>query len=93
MTTSYSRRGFLAAGLVLPAGLRTTSGVSLPLAADQATPESPKLTYRRLGKTGLKVTSLAFGCMTTSDASVIEHAADIGINHFDTARGYQNGNN
>jgi hypothetical protein len=31
--------------------------------------------------------------MTTSDQSVIEHAADVGIVHFDTARSYQNGNN
>jgi predicted aldo/keto reductase-like oxidoreductase len=31
--------------------------------------------------------------MVTSDASVIERAADIGINYFDTARGYQHGNN
>lgn len=52
-----------------------------------------KLSYRTLGKTGVKVTPLSFGCMTTSDASVIEHAADIGIVHFDTARSYQNGNN
>jgi predicted aldo/keto reductase-like oxidoreductase len=31
--------------------------------------------------------------MTTSDASVVERAADIGINYFDTARVYQQGNN
>jgi hypothetical protein len=31
--------------------------------------------------------------MITSDASVIERASDIGINYFDTARGYQHGNN
>jgi predicted aldo/keto reductase-like oxidoreductase len=31
--------------------------------------------------------------MITSDPSVIERAADIGINYFDTARGYQHGNN
>jgi predicted aldo/keto reductase-like oxidoreductase len=31
--------------------------------------------------------------MVTSDASVVERAADLGINYFDTARGYQNGNN
>jgi len=31
--------------------------------------------------------------MTTSDAAVIERAADLGINYFDTARSYQNGNN
>ena len=39
------------------------------------------------------MTALSFGCMTTTDASVIERAADIGIVHFDTARAYQNGNN
>jgi len=31
--------------------------------------------------------------MITSDGSVIEKAADLGINYFDTARGYQSGNN
>jgi len=31
--------------------------------------------------------------MITSDPSVIERAADIGVNFFDTARGYQRGNN
>ena len=94
MKPNYTRRDFLAAGLALPAvGLRTSSNSPLPLAVGQAKPESTGLEYRMLGKTGLKVTSLAFGCMTTSDLSVIERAADFGINHFDTARGYQNGNN
>ena len=94
MKRHFSRRDFLAAGLALPAaGLRTSSDSPLPLAVGQAKPESTRLDYRMLGKTGLKVTSLAFGCMTTSDPSVIERAADFGINHFDTARVYQNGNN
>jgi len=94
MTSNYTRRDFLAAGLAFPAvGLRTSSDTPLPFAVGQVKPEPTGLTYRTLGKTGLKVTSLAFGCMTTSDASVIERAADFGINHFDTARGYQNGNN
>jgi hypothetical protein len=31
--------------------------------------------------------------MITSDQSVVEKAADIGITYFDTARGYQGGNN
>ncbi len=54
---------------------------------------APRLDLRPFGKTGWKVSSLAFGCMTTSDPAVITRAADIGINHFDTARAYQNGNN
>jgi hypothetical protein len=56
-------------------------------------PSAPKFTYGTLGKTGLKVTRVSFGCMTTSDQSVIERAADTGINYFDTARVYQGGNN
>src|SRR5512135_2708032 len=94
MKPTCSRRNFLSAGLVLPAaGLRTPANLSLTHDGGQARPESVKLTYRMLGKTGLKVTSLAFGCMTTPEPSVIRRAADLVINHFDTARGYQNGNN
>jgi len=77
---SATRRGFLAGG----AGLLTAS--TLPAAPGTM----PK---RTLGKTGLTPTVLGFGCMLTSDPTVIEQAADIGINWFDTARGYQNGNN
>jgi aryl-alcohol dehydrogenase-like predicted oxidoreductase len=84
MNPPASRRDFLAAGLALPA-----AGMGAP----QALPKTVPLVHRTLGKTGLKVTTLSFGCMTTSDASVIERAADMGIIHFDTARSYQNGNN
>ncbi|MGD0498667.1 MAG: aldo/keto reductase [Bryobacteraceae bacterium] len=87
MSLNSSRRGFLASGLALPA-----AGLGRPSPAQDA-PRDGKLAYRTLGKTGLRVTSLSFGCMTTADASVIEHAADLGIVHFDTARAYQNGNN
>ena len=93
MKADLYRRDFLTAGLALPAaGLRVAD--SPPLASGgPARPEPVKLAHRPLGRTGLKVTSLAFGCMTTSDATVVERAADLGINHFDTARVYQNGNN
>src|SRR6516164_460817 len=84
MPDSSSRRSFLAAGLAGPAFLNAPD--PLPFAAE------PKLDYRILGKTGLKVTTMGFGCMITSDGSVIERAADTGVNYFDTARGYQNGN-
>ena len=87
MTT---RRDFLSAGL-----LTSVAGfAAAPSAWAQAESHSAKgLSYRVLGKTGFKVTSVGFGCMVTSDASVIEHAADMGINYFDTCRNYQHGNN
>ncbi len=89
-----SRRSFLATGLVFPAaGLATPRPVGTPAVLSAAPAAPDKLAYRTLGKTGLKVTSVGFGCMITSDASVIEWAADAGINYFDTARVYQGGNN
>ena len=96
MKSPSSRRNFLAAGLALPAaGLAhpPTKSRSPAKPQDVVKRQPPKFTYRTLGKTGLKPTAVGFGCMITSDQSVIERAADIGITYFDTARGYQGGNN
>lgn len=95
MKNSSSRRNFLAAGLALPAA------ASAARSTDQNSPQppvrrlagAPNFHYKTLGKTGLKVTTLGFGCMITSDGSVIERAADLGITYFDTARNYGGGNN
>ena len=59
-----SRRTFLAAGIGGPALLGYA-------------PAAPTLAFRTLGKTGLKVTSVAFGSMITSDGTVLERAADL----------------
>jgi hypothetical protein len=95
MSSNTSRREFLSnglsAGLALPV-LGATSAMALePQSAKPAAPA--KLDYRILGRTGLKVTTVGMGCMITSDPSVITRAADMGVNYFDTARGYQQGNN
>ena len=85
-----TRRNFLSAGLL------TSVAGFVPAATAWAQTElasAKGLSYRTLGKTGLKVTSVGFGCMVTSDASVIARAADLGINYFDTCRSYQHGNN
>jgi len=76
-----SRRSFVATLAGFPALVRGTRLAE------------PKLAFRTLGSTGLKVTSLGFGTMLASDPVVVERAADIGINFFDTARSYQGGNN
>jgi uncharacterized protein len=95
MSDNASRRNFLAAGLAVPA-----TALARPNAAQQTSkpaqapaPAAPSLQYRQLGKTGLKITTVGFGCMVTSDSSVIARAFDTGINFFDTARVYQGGNN
>jgi predicted aldo/keto reductase-like oxidoreductase len=55
--------------------------------------ESATMEFRTLGKTGLKVSALSFGVMRLSEPSVLFQALDMGINYFDTAHSYQNGNN
>ena len=92
MKTDTSRRNFLAAGLALPvAGLASTTSSPTPPAPapQQAAPTPGKIAYRVLGKTGLKVSTVGYGCMITSDPTVITRAVDMGINYFDTSRGYQ----
>jgi predicted aldo/keto reductase-like oxidoreductase len=96
MKTDSSRRNFLAAGLSLPvAGMASATGSQAPAAKAPRPPsaEAPSARYRTLGKTGLKVSTVGYGCMITSDSSVISRAVDMGITYFDTARGYQSGNN
>jgi hypothetical protein len=92
-----SRRRFLASGLALPA-----TALAVPASTPQQSQKrpaapvpasAPTAQVRQLGKTGLKVSSVGFGCMLTSDTSVINRAMDQGVNFFDTARVYQGGNN
>src|ERR1017187_7147019 len=93
MKTESSRRSFLAAGLALPvAGAAVASPTPAP-APQQAKGPAGQLSYRTLGKTGMKVTTVGYGCMITSDATVIARAVDMGINYFDPSRNYQNGQN
>jgi aryl-alcohol dehydrogenase-like predicted oxidoreductase len=81
---TISRRNFLTVAFDAPG--------PAPLAQPQS-PSPAKLQYRTLGKTALKVTAVGCGCMVTSDATVVQMSVDRGINYFDTARDYQNGNN
>jgi uncharacterized protein len=85
MRFEQSRRSFLASAAALPA-VAALPSVTTPYG-------SGKLSCRVLGKTGLKVTTVGFGSMITTDPSVIARALDMGITYFDTARGYQSGNN
>jgi predicted aldo/keto reductase-like oxidoreductase len=90
-----NRRHFLKTGATaMAAGL--VSQTARPLLA-AAEPEVPKgkinLEYRTLGKTDLKITTVAYGAMRTTDPAVLERALDLGINLVDTAHVYQGGNN
>ncbi len=99
MPSPHSRREFLTASTLTALAVPTAAHASIdaqkpvPPAALAPTTATPVIRKRKLGRTGLEVSEVAFGCMITSDQSVIERAADLGVNLFDTARGYQGGNN
>ncbi len=84
MSKKLSRRKFLKAGLVLPAaGLVSTTGLKTAFGE-----EPPKVAYRTLGKTGLKVSGVGYGIGFVPVPEVVTRALDLGINYFDTARAY-----
>ena len=88
-----SRRNFLVAGIGLPAIASASRSTNPEPQAPAKRASDIQFEYRTLGKTGLKVTSVGFGCMVTSDGSVIQRGADLGITYLDTARTYSGGNN
>jgi predicted aldo/keto reductase-like oxidoreductase len=86
---SLNRRGFLKTGITGVAGAALSPGVfgsSSPALQDN-------IIYRTLGKTGMKVPVISFGVMRSDNQSLCKAAYEKGIRLFDTANGYQNGNN
>jgi predicted aldo/keto reductase-like oxidoreductase len=44
--------------------------------------------YRTLGRTGVKVSDISFGCSGLHDTEVVRHALERGVNYFDTSPDY-----
>ena len=94
-----SRRDFFAeCSIKLPgASLLLSQYCAKPAFASKGEPahkkkEEPVMEYRTLGKTGLKVSAIGHGLAQLKEPAVIFKALDLGINFFDTAHSYQNGN-
>ncbi len=92
-----SRRWFIggAATGVVSAGLEL-SGCSraVPQEAEAAELEAsaPAISYRVLGRTGLKIPLISFGVMNSDNPDLLRRAFDLGLNHLDTAHLYLRGN-
>jgi predicted aldo/keto reductase-like oxidoreductase len=64
-----------------------------PVEAGKAcSPEKQAGERRALGRTELKVFPLGLGAGGIKEAAVARRALDLGVNYFDTAEGYQDGN-
>lgn len=55
--------------------------------------DKKKIIYRTLGRTGIKVPIISFGCGSTQNGSLVGAALDMGMRHLDTAHGYGGGAN
>jgi aryl-alcohol dehydrogenase-like predicted oxidoreductase len=86
MKKTSSRRKFLQAGLILPAAGIVTSR---SFGAFSSPPDG--LSYRKLGKTGLKVTGVGCAAGAEPNPDILARALDLGINYYDTARIYGGG--
>ena len=95
MGKDYSRRKFLES-----VALGSAAGVSLPLLGNLASAaENAALPRRVLGRTGVSITLLAFGCGSRflmyqeedPALAALHRAFDMGIRYFDTAYAYGDG--
>jgi uncharacterized protein len=87
---NINRRGFLKSGIAGAAGIVALT----PSIASAAAMDQPKdIILRTLGKTGMKVPVISFGVMRADNPNLCKAAYEKGIKLFDTANGYQNGNN
>jgi predicted aldo/keto reductase-like oxidoreductase len=86
---NIDRRGFLKTGIAGAAGIALSPSVIPPVAQSG----NGNIIYRTLGKTGMKVPVISFGVMRADNPGLCKAAYEKGIRLFDTANGYQNGNN
>lgn len=92
-----SRKEFLKRTSASLAALGMMGGVpARALGAEDVEREAetdPPAALRELGRTGLKVTPLAYGASRTLDLPLVRAALDRGINFIDTGRSYFKGKN
>jgi predicted aldo/keto reductase-like oxidoreductase len=90
MAQNMKRRDFIGkAGFGL-----VSAGLSARLAkkAFAGLGQSPKIIYRTLGRTNLRIPLVSFGVMNSDSPDLINRALDMGITHLDTAHLYLRGN-
>lgn len=91
-----ARRGFLQRSAVAGAGgLLASIGLAQASSQKQDTANSAAevRSYRRLGRTDLKISDISFGSsrLRTGEEHLIHHALDRGVNYIDSAEGYTRG--
>lgn len=86
----FSRRNFLRTSFAGAAGVTIGAKVR---ANDMQEEKKAEIITRKLGKTDMVLPVVSMGAMRSDMPNLIKVAYDKGIKHFDTAHGYQRGNN
>jgi uncharacterized protein len=87
---SINRRSFLRTGIAGAAGI---VALSPSLVSAAKSDQGNEIITRTLGKTGMRIPVISFGVMRADNPNLCKAAYEKGIKLFDTANGYQNGNN
>jgi predicted aldo/keto reductase-like oxidoreductase len=86
--TYLNRRGFLKSSVIGAAGAFISTSAVARQPKDDAV-----IIKRRLGKTDIELPVVSFGVMRSDNAALVKSAYQMGMVHFDTAHGYQEGRN
>jgi uncharacterized protein len=87
------RRDFLKSSAAGLGGLIYLSSNEKGLSAKEPGTKEEKITYRILGKTGIKLPVITMGVMNTSNPALVQAALSSGLYFLDTAQTYQRGTN
>lgn len=91
--TTFNRRNFLLLGATASLGLAAEAMPAGKSKSKNKEKKKKKIVYRTLGKTGIEVPIVSMGVMRADNPNILKAAYELGMRHFDTASGYQDGRN
>ncbi len=91
-SSQINRRNFLRVGAAAAAGMAAGLTKATPATGALQMGEKQVLS-RMLGKTGIKVPVVSIGVMRADNPNILKAAYNLGVKHYDTAHGYQDGRN
>ena len=89
----WNRREFIVKPILWAGTASVLAKTDLLLASPSLETSASPVLQRTLGKTGLSLPVVSMGVMNADVPGLLRRAYELGIRHFDTAAGYQNGRN
>ena len=90
---NWNRREFIVKPILWAGTASVLAKTNLLLASPTLETAASPILQRTLGKTGLSLPVVSMGVMNADVPGLLRRAYELGMRHFDTAAGYQNGRN